>query len=1177
MTKHYALSLAALFVCFLAAAGPGSKPLEFIENKGQWTAPFLYRSSSSHGEVFLENGGFTFVIGDAANQNRIHELEHRKSGGQAVLRYHAYKLLFDGGNTQPQTEGKKQQTHYYNYFLGNDEARWKSGLHPFLAVDYREVYPGIDVHVASQSENLKYDFIVAPGADPSLIRLRVEGADGLGVKNGRLQIRTSVGVVEELAPEAFQYSNGTRKKVDCRYRVKGDLVTFDLPDDYDHSVPLIIDPTVIFATFTGSSYDNFGFTATYDAAGHFYAGGIVSNTNGGTGYPTTTGAFQVAFGGGSGTDGSGFACDMAITKFNPTGNALIYSTYIGGVSNDQPHSMVVDTAGNLIIAGRTYSNNYPVSTGAFDNSFNTGADLVVTKLNATGSALIGSTYVGGSGDDGVNVNANPAIRANLLHNHGDDARSEVIIDNTGNIYVAASTQSTNFPLQNATQSSNAGGQDAVVFKLNSTLTTLLWSTYMGGSANDAAYVLALDTAQTSLYVAGGTASNNFPMPAGGFWPTYQGGTVDGFLLRFQNGPSYPVQKGTFVGQAAYDQCYGVQVDLQNSVYVMGQSAGGTFPVSPGVYSNPNSSQFIAKFDSTLATKIYSTVFGSGAVNDVNISPVAFLVDTCQNVYISGWGGALAGAAGTTTNGMPVTADAQQGTTDGQDFYFIVLSKNAVSLLYGSFLGAVNVQEHVDGGTSRFDKNGVVYQAICGGCGGQSFPTTPGSWSPTNGSINCNLTAVKIAFNLGSVDADFSVSPSNKGCPPFTVTFNNNSSNATIYDWNFGPGQGGSAAVSPTHTYTTPGTYVVRLIASNPNACRTLDTAFTTIVVDTNSVNSDFSYKVLDSCGPFRVQFTNTSAYGSTPGSPGFTKFDWIFGDNTTSTLVNPGIHIYPDSGTYIVQLIMRDSTACNSPDTVTKTIRINSFRVKAGFNAPDSVCVSSGVLFANTAQNASDVNWDFGDGQSSTSGSPVHEYAASGTYIVTQVANNPLSCNKTDTLRRQIKIKSLPVANFSHSPIIPIPNMPVQFTNLSTNSVFYIWSFGDGSGSNEKDPSHQYRRTGSYTVCLTARSADGCLDTICRTVDADVHPAVDVPTGFSPNGDGSNDILYVRGAAIERMEFKLFNRWGEMVFESNSLTKGWDGSFRGKPQDMDAYAYILDVTFINGETLRKTGNVTLLR
>jgi gliding motility-associated-like protein len=155
--------------------------------------------------------------------------------------------------------------------------------------------------------------------------------------------------------------------------------------------------------------------------------------------------------------------------------------------------------------------------------------------------------------------------------------------------------------------------------------------------------------------------------------------------------------------------------------------------------------------------------------------------------------------------------------------------------------------------------------------------------------------------------------------------------------------------------------------------------------------------------------------------------------------------------------------------------------------------------------------------------------------------------------------------------------MPVSFKNKSLNAVSFNWSFGDGTGSTETDPEHLFKKTGTFTVCLEAKSKDGCLDTICKKVDAEIHPAVDVPTGFSPNGDGHNDVLYVRGAAIETLYFKVFNRWGELVFETKDLKVGWDGTFKGKLQEMEAYAWVLDVIFYDETTAHKTGNVTLLR
>jgi len=1195
MQRYLLITILSLFSYFVQA-----QSIEYVRNDGQWDGAFAYKAATATGDVFLSEKSMTFLVGHAANHDLVEAVKHGDRKDQVKLLFHAYRIHFEGAAT-PKITGNKQQSWYYNYFLGNDSTRWKSNIHPALAVDYAGLYPGVDMHIASEKGNMKYEFMVAPGADPSKIRLRYEGEEGLRINNGNLLIKTSIGEVQELQPYVYQYLESGKKEVPCRYVIKDHILTYDLYKGYDASKPLVIDPTIVFSTFTGSTADNWGYTATYDAAGNFYGGGAVFSYSGpGRGYPADVGAFQVAFGGGvndpnSGigdAHGLGIACDIGVIKYNATGSTKIYATFIGGSDNEVPHSMVVDANNNLIVGGKSHSSNFPVSGTGYDRVYNDSGDIVIVKLNPTGTALVGSTYLGGTGRDGANYSASAQMYGNLKYNYGDDARSEVLVDRAGNIYLAGCSSSSDFPVtSNAAQGTKGGGQDGIVAKLNSTLSTLIWSTYLGGSLDDAGYVMALDVNETHLYVGGGTMSNNFPSTAGTWRSSYQGGGSDGYIARFLNSGSFPLERVTFVGTPNLDQVYGVQVDLEDNVYAMGQSLGGAFPVTPGVYTNPNSSQFIIKLNKDLTTNIYSTVYGSGDAGHTNISPVAFLVDTCQNVYISGWGGPLANpnpAVGTTF-GMPVTPNALQTTTDGADFYFMVLSKNAQSLLYGTYYGRFSTNlalgEHVDGGTSRFDKNGVVYQAICGGCGGPStppLPTTAGSFSPLNGSGNCNLASLKIAFELGVVVADAEASPTTRGCPPLTVQFQNRSSNATSYIWDFRDGSPRSTLATPTHTFRSPGIYRVMLIATNPNACKTVDTSYTTITVDSASVNSNFDIRVTDSCGPYRIALTNTSQYSTTPGSTAFTQFSWNFGDGSTATGTNPGTHNYSGPGTYTVTLFMRDSTACNSPDSVSKTITINSFRVAAAFSVLDSVCVGAPVTFNDNSTNALTRQWVFGDGRTSTISPVTHTYTTPGTYTIKLISRNPGSCNLVDSISKTVTVSPMPEADFTFAPIIPIPNTAIDFTNKSTNATNYNWNFGDNSGSAEENPSHLYRKSGKYTVCLIAYNKAGCGDTVCKQVEADILTRAELPTAFTPNGDGNNDRFYVRGGGIEKSNLKIFNRWGQMVFESvdapaNQESYGWDGTFNGKEQEMEVYAFVLEVTYIDGSTAQRKGNVTLIR
>lgn len=1179
----------------LAYSVRAQTPVEFIQNKGQWGDWFLYKAETRGADVLLEKDGFRFVMADRTNNYRLDSFHHGAIKINPTLRFHVYKVTFEGANTAAAVTGHKPQKNYYNYFLGNDSSLWKSGIHPYFDIDYANLYQGVDMHVTSEHGHVVYEFMVKPGANASQVKMKFDGQDNIRLKKEDLIIHTSVGDVMEMKPYVYQNINDSRVMVPCEYVLENNELSFSFPEGYDHEHLLVIDPTIVFSTLTGATADNWGYSATYDNSGNFYAGGLVNCAIYGGHFPVSTGAFQTTWGGGVSTSGYlGYAADISIIKYNTSGSTRIFATYLGGAGNDHVHSMIVDGSGNLVLAGRTHSINFPVTSGCYQSSNAGGWDIIVSKFNSTGTSLIGSTYIGGSGTDGVNYDSTEYYYGQLKHNYGDDSRSEVQIDNSDNVYVAGCTNSSDFPTTSTAISTTLhGAQDGVVFKMNSSLTSLLWSTYLGGNASDAAYSLAFDTLQQYLYVGGGTNSTNFPTTTGAWQASYMGDSADGFVAKFLNSGAYSLTKCTYIGTSGYDQVYGLQVDGGNNLYMMGQSIGGSFPVSSGVYNVPHSTQFIMKMDQNLTTDIISTVYGSGVSSSTNISPVAFLIDTCGNVYVSGWGGNLGLTGGTSGNcvGMPVSSDAYQSTTDGSDFYFIVLSPGMTGLRYATFYGrsCTNPQygEHVDGGTSRFDKHGIIYQAICASCGGPSgaaggctapFPTTAGAWSTVDSSPNCNEDALKIAFSLGPVHVNIIASPSTSGCAPLTISFTNLTVNGLSFLWQFGDGTPNDTTFSPTHTFANPGTYTVTVSAANSNACFvTNDTLRLTISVDSNGIKPGFTYSVIDSCGPYSVSFNNTSVYSSTAGSTTFTVFHWYFGDGTSYTGSTPPVHNYADTGVYTITLVMIDSTACKSPDTLSQTVTLISTRVSANFNMPDSVCLGTVVTPTSNTVNATSYLWTFADSVTFTTGSPSYTFNTVGTFTVTLIASNPGTCNGADTLTRVITVFPTPEANFSFIPISAEENVPTTFTNLSVNATRYSWDFGDGTSSVEVNPVHQFDKTGTYKTCLTAYNSSNCPSIACKEVPADVVPIIGLPSAFSPNGDGENDILYVRGAAIKTLDLKIYNRWGQLIFETTSQAIGWDGTFNGQPQPIDAYGYVLNVSFIDGSTKLLKGNLTLLR
>jgi len=1187
LIRYHYITLLLLILSTAVKAQNGS--IEFIENKGQWDNQIKFRSEVPAGSFFIRTGGFTVLQHNEQDLLKLQEMVKGHNFNSAdnkapfTLRSHAYKVDFAGASSNLEMVPDKPLEYYNNYFIGDDPSKWAGNCKIYKGITAKNVYPGIDVRYYTDKGSMKYDIIVKPGADLSKVVLRYTGADKLEIKDKQLVIKTSVGDVKELDPYTYQFENNQRKQISAKYLLSGNEIRFDIKN-YNRNETLVIDPTLIFCSFTGSTGDNWGYTATYGPDGSFYAGGISLAS----GYPTTAGAFQTVWAGGTGPT---TPTDISIMKLSPLGNTRLYATYIGGSGNEQPHSLVVDGAGNLVIAGRTNSPNYP-TTGS--GLFGTGGsyDIIVTKLNAAGSALIGSKKIGGASDDGVNINSNRSF-SSLQQNYGDDGRSEVILDGAGNIYVASCTQSTNFPATGGSfQTTSGGAQDGVVLKLNASVSALTFASYLGGNGDDAGYVLSL-APNGNIYVAGGTASTNFPGVAAGVINSSNQGGIDGYVSIINNAGS-SIVRSTYLGTANTDQVFGIQFDLLGFPYVCGQTRGG-WPVLNAAYSVGGAPQFISKLQPDLSAYVYSTTFGRSS-GIPNISITAFLVDNCENVYVSGWGGIIDQFQSSGTNPMPLTADAFPMTPDGHDFYFFVLKKNAVSQLFGSYFGQNGgFGDHVDGGTSRFDKQGVIYQAVCGNCGGGAvFPTTPGVAGPANLAIGtgggCNLAMIKISFDYAGVDAGLQsiingVPRDTAGCAPLTVNFRDTIANGVTYYWYFGDGSLPNPVITTLpntiHTYNLPGLYQVMLIAEDSTTCNIRDTAYIHIKVGNLPATLDFNPVKLAPCDSLKFRFDNLSI--APPVRPFTnTSFIWDFGDNspTVTAGAGPVFHSYTAPGSYTVKLILVDTAYCNAPDTLTKIISIAPL-VVAQFTTPPTGCVPYTARFNNTSIAGQTFSWTFGDGGTSTATNPTYTYNTPGTYLVTLIANDPNTCNLADTTSISITVFPIPVSNFTFSPDPPVENTPTSFNNLaSLDAVNFKWFFGDGDSlitNSRLQIKHQYNATGTYNACLVAINAAGCADTLCQDVRAVVAAAVDVPNAFTPQSGDVNSKIFVKGFGITKMRFIIWNRWGQKVFETNDRNIGWDGKYRGVIQPMDVYAYTLDVEFFDGTKTTKRGDITLIR
>lgn len=641
----------------------------------------------------------------------------------AVLRM---KLV--GANSAAKVVGTDELPGKSNYCLGKDPKKWRTDVANYAKVRYKDVYPGVDLVYYGNQGKLEHDFVVSPGANPATIKLAIDGADSLRLdEQGNLVAKFNSGnvilqkptVYQEVANPEPRIANSKKQSVEGHYVLLADnRIGFDV-GTYDPTQPLVIDPVLSYSTYLGGTSDEWGFRIAVDTAGNIYVAGSTTSDD----FPTTSGAYQTAYGGaGDGYQYQSLYGDIFVTKLNAASLTAMYSTYIGGSGDENPYAIALDPEGNVYLSGGTNSPDFPVSPDAYQNYFAGWSDVFITKVDATGSSLMYSTYLGtGMGgergfglavDSGGNAyitgdaapdfpttpgaymtgtggahvtKVNPTGSGLVYSTHlaGGSGWETwgvgIAVDSSGNAYVVGTTMSSDFPTTaGAFQTAHAGGRDAFVTVFNPTGSALVYSTFLGGTGEEFwGAAIAVDDAG-NVYVAGTTASLDFPTTPGAFQTVFGGGGSDFYVAKLNPSLSGTASLvfSTYLGGDAIDSTgwwNGMALDAMGNIHVTGSTGGGDFPVANPIQPQNAGAMdvFVAKLNPAGSALIYSTYLG-GTGNETSSGIAA---DRAGNSYVIGYSDAA---------DFPTTANVLQPTSHGglEAFVVKILSGPAVALSSG---------------------------------------------------------------------------------------------------------------------------------------------------------------------------------------------------------------------------------------------------------------------------------------------------------------------------------------------------------------------------------------------------------------------------------------------------------------------------------------------------------------
>ncbi len=659
-------------------------PVYFEENRGQTDPRVRFLARGRGYTIFLTGQGSVLTLRQPAASRRPAAKSSTSPRTEVNFTTASVTMNLVGARPDAQVEGIDPLLGRVNYFIGNDPAKWRSGVRTYARVKYRSVYQGIDLVYYGSPQALEYDLITAPGADPGAIKIEFQGADNMRLdKAGDLVIGTAAGNLTMRKPRVYQDTgSGAQREIGGRFVLSGQSRVGFQVASYDHSKALVIDPVLFLAysTYLGGSINDAGFAIAVDSHGSAYATGKAQSAD----FPTKN-AFQSS---------RKKAGNAFVTKFSADGRSLVYSTYLGGSGagfGDGGTGIAVDSSGSAYVTGATDSADFPTKN-AFQSSPKSHTSAFVTKFSADGGSLIYSTYLGGSG-------AFP----------GDNAAG-IAVDSSGSAYVTGSTNSADFPTKNPFQSSLKGSfRNAFVTKFSADGRSLVYSTYLGGSTQDMANAIAVD-AGGSAYVTGSTNSADFPTK-NPFQSSLKGSVTNGFVSKF-SADGRSLVYSTYLGGSTGDIGAGIAVDAGGSAYVTGFTESADFPTKnpfQGVLKSTNGNAFVTKFSADGKSLVYSTYLGGTGISSCgpDQGAVGIAVDSGASAYVTG---------DTCSTNFP-TKNAFQSSNKGNNTFVTKFSADGSSLIYSTYLGGSMI-DNANG--IAVDTSGSAY--VCGATDSSDFPT-----------------------------------------------------------------------------------------------------------------------------------------------------------------------------------------------------------------------------------------------------------------------------------------------------------------------------------------------------------------------------------------------------------------------------------------------------------------------